>query len=113
LKAVSTIEPVAEDSALSRFAAGITRHRRWALLAAIFVAELIVFSIHFDTDALARVKDEWAVLLGQVGLLGKLAVSVAAAALIFSDAELRNRFRLAAKRADETRKLIRRRSSVL
>ena len=103
IESVSTIEPVAEDSALFRFAAGVVRHRRWALLGDNLCRRLIVFSIHFDTAALARIKDEWAVLLGQVGLLAKLAVSVVAAALIFSDAALRNRFRLAAERADETR----------
>ena len=100
---MSTIEPVAEDSALSSVRRWYARHRRWALMATIFVAELIVFSIDFDTAALARVKDEWAVLLGQVGLLGKLAVSVVAATFIFSDDGLRNRFRLAVERAEETR----------
>jgi exosortase E/protease (VPEID-CTERM system) len=53
------------------------------MLGAMLAIEAISLSVRFDGNSLIHVNSEWAVLLGRASLIGRFAISIAVAVLIF------------------------------
>lgn len=64
---------------------------RWAVLAALLLAELLLLTLRHDTAALSGTQVWWADLLGQTHHLLRLVIAVGTALLVFAGAPLRDR----------------------
>lgn len=81
---MSTVCLVSADASAPDAQAGRAPVWRWLALGLLLLVELMVFTTRFDTEPLEDSTALWAAAIGQASLIGRFAISIAVALVVFS-----------------------------